>query len=83
MQADLEDAAAFAAPISGCKYVIHTASPVIMNPPRGKASLAHLPCMANLSGPLYDSHVDGTHGQGALIKVTPMHRRRSTCCGQL
>ncbi len=37
-QADLEDAASFLAPIKGCKYVIHTASPVVMNPPKGKVS---------------------------------------------
>ena len=37
-QADLEDAESFLAPIKGCKYVIHTASPVVMNPPKGKVS---------------------------------------------
>ena len=38
MQADLEDEGSFTAPVRGCKYVIHTASPVIMHPPKGKAS---------------------------------------------
>ena len=36
MQADLENAASFLAPVKGCKYVLHTASPVVMNPPKGK-----------------------------------------------
>lgn len=36
MQADLEDAEAFRLPTKGCKYVLHTASPVVMAPPRGK-----------------------------------------------
>ena len=35
-QADLEDAEAFRLPIRGCKYVLHTASPVVMAPPKGK-----------------------------------------------
>ena len=35
-QADLEDAEAFGLPIRGCKYVLHTASPVVMAPPKGK-----------------------------------------------
>ena len=35
-QADLEDTQAFIAPIMGCKYVLHTASPVVMAPPKGK-----------------------------------------------
>ena len=39
-QADLEDASAFLAPIKGCKYVLHTASPVVMAPPKGKVSSA-------------------------------------------
>ena len=38
-QADLEDAEAFMAPIKGCRYVLHTASPVVMAPPKGKASV--------------------------------------------
>ena len=38
-QADLEDAAAFRAPIKGCKYVLHTASPVVMAPPKGKVGM--------------------------------------------
>lgn len=28
------------APIKGCKYVLHTASPVVMAPPKGKVSNA-------------------------------------------
>lgn len=39
MQADLEDATSFLAPIQGCRYVIHTASPVVMNPPKGKVRM--------------------------------------------
>ncbi|CAL5224580.1 g7286 [Coccomyxa viridis] len=35
-KADLEDAEAFRLPIRGCKYVLHTASPVVMAPPKGK-----------------------------------------------
>ena len=35
-QADLESAGAFTEPIQGCRYVLHTASPVIMAPPKGK-----------------------------------------------
>ena len=35
-QADLESAGAFVEPIKGCRYVLHTASPVIMAPPKGK-----------------------------------------------
>ena len=35
-QADLESAGAFTEPIRGCRYVLHTASPVIMAPPKGK-----------------------------------------------
>ncbi|CAL8464641.1 g4176 [Coccomyxa elongata] len=35
-KADLENAASFLAPVKGCKYVLHTASPVVMNPPKGK-----------------------------------------------
>ena len=36
-QADLEHAGSYDTPIKGCDYVIHTASPVIMRPPKGKA----------------------------------------------
>lgn len=39
-QADLEDASAFMAPIKGCKYVLHTASPVVMAPAKGEVSNA-------------------------------------------
>ena len=35
-QADLESAGAFTEPIKGCRYVLHTASPVVMAPPKGK-----------------------------------------------
>ncbi len=38
-QADLEAAESFYKPVRGCYYVIHTASPVIMKPPKGKARL--------------------------------------------
>jgi hypothetical protein len=49
MQADLEDGPSFLAPIKGCRYVIHTASPVVMNPPKGKVrepALSATPCIA-------------------------------------
>ena len=39
-QADLEHAGSYDTPIKGCDYVIHTASPVIMRPPKGKACAA-------------------------------------------
>ena len=39
-QADLESAGAFTEPIKGCRYVLHTASPVIMAPPKGKVGHA-------------------------------------------
>jgi len=38
-QADLEHAGSFDEPVRGCEYVIHTASPVIMRPPKGKVRL--------------------------------------------
>ena len=38
-QANLEDAEAFRLPIKGCKYVLHTASPVVMAPPKGKVRI--------------------------------------------
>ena len=39
-QAELEDASAFMAPVKGCKYVLHTASPVVMAPAKGEVSNA-------------------------------------------
>lgn len=36
-QATLEDAASLEAAVKGCSYLIHTASPVIMTPPKGQA----------------------------------------------
>ncbi|KAK9839285.1 hypothetical protein WJX81_005644 [Elliptochloris bilobata] len=35
-KADLEHVGSFDTPVTGCDYVIHTASPVIMRPPKGK-----------------------------------------------
>ena len=82
MQADLEDAAAFAAPISGCRYVIHTASPVIMNPPKGKAGLTILPSVLS-SGMALACLAIGKGRAPFLHGAFPVCRRRSTCCGQL
>ena len=47
-QADLEHAGSFDEPVRGCDYVIHTASPVIMRPPKGKVRSALLGLEARL-----------------------------------